>query len=252
MTTPTTLCRLAVGGLLLGAAGTVSAMPIQPDSYTFTPAAGTGTYDYHDAETPSKLTDGSRGDDNWTDPYEPWVGWQGIAWDSDAANYLAVDVSINFLFHGGTVGSVVVGTNQDAVKNWNVVLPSLVELYLGDTLLDGVYTPFSAANSGGGAADNNGRRHELTLAFAPVTFDADTTLTLRLNNATNFALATSTDTDTPIDWDNDTGSTQNGLFWIFLDEVSFDTQPVPEPSTLVLLASGLVGVATYRRRGGPH
>ena len=38
--------------------------------------------------------------------------------------------------------------------------------------------------------------------------------------------------------------------WIFMSEVEFEGTPIPEPATMLLLSSGLIGLAGFRRKWG--
>jgi hypothetical protein len=232
---------LLLATLIPGLAGAVE---IRPSSYDFSPATGTGDWNYTDAER-TKLTDGIFGTDNWANgtDWPHWVGWQGIAWNG--TEYYARDITIDFVFEVPvTINSITLGTNQDARNNWNVVLPSGVLIKAGGKEITRE-THFDIANSGGaGQTDYNvGQRHDLRFQFAPI----DTTsISIILDNAWNFQNRDSDIFDIP--WDNAYDSANSGMFWIFLDEVNFQYQPVPEPGTLFLLSSGLATALACRRR----
>jgi hypothetical protein len=213
-----------------------------------------GTWIYDDPNF-QKLTDGIYGVDDWTSTQgAEWVGWWGIEWDGTtdsngnpivtADHYNVRNIQLDFVFQPGvSISSVVLGTNQDAIYNWNVVFPSYIEIISGGNTVALLETPFSLDNSGNDNGYNNGKRHEVIFNFDPLMTQA---LTIILNNEYNFNNYASYG----INWDNSPGSPYNGMFWIFLDEVDFydEHQPVPEPSTILLASLGLPAIMVFGRR----
>ena len=232
------------------------ATEILPTSYSFTPTTGqTGMWTYDDPSF-SKLTDGTYGVDNWTFSHDAWVGWWGIEHDGTLDgdgnpivtndHYSARSIELEFSFDSGvSISSLVLGTNQDAINSWNVVFPSYIEVKFGDTQLGSRVTPFDPGNSGYANGLNNGKRHDVIFNFDEIMMtDEDNMITLILNNQYNFEHYE----DYGIPWDNSPGSSNNGMFWIFLDEVDFDSKPVPIPPTILLLGLSLPAVIAFGRK----
>lgn len=246
--------------------GVCEALEIVPDSYSFVPAQPAGApdgvqtglsptgerwyyTDWYDTpagvETTKKLTDGKYGVDDWTSDHSRWLGWQGISWDgtttpSDPAAYEPVNVLLSFNFLDAVdIGSIVLGINQDALYNWNVVFPSSIEIKADTGFTKTLTKNYSEDYSGTDNKSNNGKRHDVLFQFEPI---KTSNITIRLNNSDNFLKNIG-----EIPWDNSNGSEHNGFFWIFVDEVDFYS-PIPEPGTFVLLVSGIAMIAWHRRR----
>ena len=262
-----TLLTVVFTAILLVGSVTTKALPTEvlPSSYSFIPVDGqTGWFDgYIDGEpyngpytygdpSFSKLTDGIYGDDDWTINPERWVGWWGIEYAPDGdddpyeqEDYITRDIELTFHFTPGTIiSSIIIGTNQDAIYNWNVVLSSYLNASFDGNTLFTRQIPFDKSNSGIDDGNNKGKRHSLTFVFDPIKItDINNSINISLNNEYNFNNYQTLDPDIP--WDNSPGSSHNGMFWIFLDEVDFYSQPVPEPSTILLFISGLFCIMIY-------
>ena len=227
-----------------------------------------GTWNY-DPGIGNKLIDGRYGSSDWTqDPKEgaagaldlTWAGWWGIGWNGDpqdfsAGAYSPATIEITFDFGGErSISSVAFGSNQDALYNWNVVFPSQVRGFAGGTEVFSLFTPFDRAGSGsdfgpnfGSYGGNNGSYHQTVFSFPDIRTSG---FTLQLDNLWNFENASAY---TLPNWDNSPGSSYNGMFWIFVDEVDFygtaeGPVPVPEPATAAMVGLGLLAVLAVRRR----
>jgi hypothetical protein len=205
-------------GLSLGAA-TVHATEIVPLSYTFDQTTDCGTYCYFDGTSPftiaGELTDGKYGAEGWAADLgngnaAEWVGW---------ANKPLVNIDFNFgaVTHINTIS---VGTTQDRLDD--VVLPSIdVYKWNGSSwdFVAGLVVPEDAAND--------------RPAYSTLMPHAFLTLSNLDIDASEIRVAAKFSSDGP---------------WTFVDEVDFyDTAPVPEPTTLALMAGGLAAVIRRRR-----
>lgn len=236
--------------LLLVLCNPTMASEILPSSfgYRFTPVGNhTGTWTYDDPEL-LKLSDGKYGMDDWTVNHgAEWVGWHGIEVGADL-EVSVYDIELVFEFEQDvTISSIVLGTNQDALYTWNVVFPSEITIDNGiedPRTLETLYAPYNSDKDLGDGI-NRGKRNEVVFNYIPFTTQI---LTITLNNSANFNH--SLYGDTPVSWNDSLNDPWNGRYWIFLDEVDFydEPYPIPEPSTLVLLLSGLAIAAGLRKR----
>ena len=244
----------------------IMAAELMPSSYSFWPDDGDqGTWTYDDPNR-TKLTDGVYGTDNWTSTYDRWLGWWGIEWDGGydehgVPTYSVRNIQLEFSFASPVyISSIKLGTNQDVINNWNVVFPSYISVTDGSTVQER-NTPFDINNSGENNGCNNGKRHNIICNFD--TRLKTNTITIGMNNSDNFDALVWYDnmfTDANgvtwngyyeangVKWDNRIGSKYNGMFWVFLDEVDFYGQPVPAPATILLMGSGLLGLAVFSKK----
>lgn len=169
-------------------------------AYTFDQPTSCGTWCYHDASY-TKLTDGVVGNQGWAyNAGAEWVGWLNKE-----------SVNITFQFDSATTfSSVSVGSTQDSLTD--VVLPSFaLWAYVGGswTLQGNIVNPASSGNNSDPYA--GGPHPVFTFSGLNVTTDL-----LRLTATSNVP-----------------GT------WMFVDEVSFNAAPVPEPSTWAMLLTGV-------------
>lgn len=178
-------------------------------SYTFDQLTSCGSWCYHDPGY-TKLTDGVVGNRGWAvNNGKEWDGWVGVP-----------NVNITFQFSTAmTFSSVSVGSTQDHLGD--VVLPSFdLWAYVGGSWVHqaSILNPPSMANN---ASSGDPGPH----AF--YTFSGLSVVTDQLR-VTATAMVPGT--------------------WMFVDEVRFDTAPVPEPSTWAMLLAGLALLARSGKR----
>jgi hypothetical protein len=180
--------------------GQFNAAQAAAPSYTFDQNTSCGSWCYHDAGY-TKLTDGVVGNLGWAlNAGAEWAGW-----------YQVPSVNITFQFDQAmNFSSVSVGSTQDNLGD--VVLPSFdLWAYQGGNwvLQASIINPPSSANDS--YAYDSGAHPVFTFSGLSLTTDQ-----LRITATPGVAGA-----------------------WIFVDEVSFNAAPVPEPDTWAMLLAGL-------------
>jgi hypothetical protein len=187
-----------------------SAIEIMPNSYNFDKATDVGSYAYHD-ETGVQLIDGEYGITPWQADLGHGHAYEWVGWLYDSP------VNIDFDFGAPTrVDSIHVGSVQDYPSD--VVLPSIaISSRSGSspwTLEQSLFVPESNTNN-----------------YTYRTFSFDN---LDIN-------AQFVQVSLYHSWDGP---------WTFTDEIDFyqETPPVPVPSTLLLLLSGIIGMVVIKRK----
>lgn len=208
----TFLIVTAVLFICLGASS-AGALEILPDSYTFDKATDTGSYQYHDW-TGRQLIDGEYGIAPWYADLGNGNAYEWVGWRYDTP------INIDFDFGAASaIDSINVGSVQDHPAD--VVLPSIAILSSDD----GISWVSAAYINVPESTDNN--NIYMTYEFDSLGIQAQY-VRVQLTHSL----------DGP---------------WTFLDEVDFftDSAPVPEPATMLLLGSGLLGLAGVRRKFVP-
>lgn len=159
----------------------------------------------------TKLTDGIVGNRGWALN----AGTEWVGWRNIS------EVNITFQFAGPmNFSSVSVGTTQDNLSD--VVVPSFtLWAYLGGSWTQQAVITNPASNANDSSSGDAGPHLVFTFSGLNVTTDQ-----LRLTASANGP-------------------------WTFVDEVSFNAAPVPEPETWAMLLAGLglVGLARRKRAG---
>lgn len=203
---------LAVLFLCLGA-NSAGALEILPDSYTFDRDTDTGTYAYHDW-TGIQIIDGEYGIAPWSADLGNGNAYEWVGWRYDTP------INIDFDFGAVTaIDSINVGSVQDHIND--VVLPS-IEILSSDDGMSWVSAAYIYVPE---SSDNN--NIYMTYEFDTLGIQAQYVRVQLIHS-------------------------YNGP-WTFVDEVDFftDSAPVPEPATMFLLGSGLLGLAGIRRKFVP-
>jgi hypothetical protein len=196
--------------VVMGITTMAGAVEILPDSYMIDRDTDTGSYSYHDW-TGEQLIDDAYGIAPWSADLGSGHAYEWLGW--------RYDTPVNIDFDFGTVtriDDVHVGTVQDHPND--VVIPSFEIFSSNDasswTSEAYLYVPEST--------DNNNIYE--TFVFGDLGISAQFVRVSLIHS-------------------------YNGP-WTFVDEVDFfqDAAPVPEPATMLLLVTGLMGLAGIRRR----